>query len=174
MNEKQPRSRKKKPFPVKAVAIAAAVLVSGSAITAAAATGGFSQLMQLVFGKDVSYPSTLEDLYTVPEVEVTDTCDGIDCQVLGVFGDACSVNVVLEFSGVNGFTLSENVQLFGESPWILGDGVGGWRGSTDYTYDASTAEIDGQLVGLLIDENNEADKTELRIQNWTDALKKEI
>lgn len=114
-----------------------AVLVSGSAITAAAATGGFSQLMQLVFGKDVSYPSTLEDLYTVPEVEVTDTCDGIDCQVLGVFGDACSVNVVLEFSGVNGFTLPENVQLFGESPWILGDGVGGWRGSTDYTYDAS-------------------------------------
>ena len=45
---------------------------------------------------------------------------------------------------------------------------------SDYTYDASTAEIDGQLVGLLIDENNEADKTELRIQNWTDALKKEI
>ena len=31
-----------------------------------------------------------------------------------------------------------------------------------------------RLVGLLIDENNEADKTELRIQNWTDALKKEI
>lgn len=122
---------------IPAVLIAAAVLVSGSAITAAAATGGFSQLMQLVFGKDVSYPSTLEDLYTVPEVEVTDTCDGIDCQVLGVFGDACSVNVVLEFSGVNGFTLPENVQLFGESPWILGDGVGGWRGSTDYTYDAS-------------------------------------
>lgn len=122
---------------IPAVLIAAAVLVSGSAITAAAATGGFSQLMQLVFGKDVSYPSTLEDLYTVPEVEVTDTCDGIDCQVLGVFGDACSVNVVLEFSGVNGFTLPENVQLFGESLWILGDGVGGWRGSTDYTYDAS-------------------------------------
>ena len=104
-----------------------AVLVSGSAITAAAATGGFSQLMQLVFGKDVSYPSTLEDLYTVPEVEVTDTCAGIDCQVLGVF----------EFSGVNGFTLPENVKLFGESPWISGDGVGGWKGSTDYTYDAS-------------------------------------
>ena len=122
---------------IPAVLIAAAVLVSGSAITAAAATGGFSQLMQLVFGKDVSYPSTLEDLYTVLEVEVTDTCDGIDCQVLGVFGDACSVNVVLEFSGVNGFTLPENVQLFGESPWILGDGVGGWKGSTDYTYDAS-------------------------------------
>lgn len=122
---------------IPAVLIAAAVLVSGSAITAAAATGGFSQLMQLVFGKDVSYPSTLEDLYTVPEAEITDTCDGIDCQVLGVFGDVHSVNVVLEFSGVNGFTLPENVKLFGESPWISGDGVGGWKGSTDYTYDAS-------------------------------------
>lgn len=122
---------------IPAVLTAAAVLVSGSAITAAAATGGFSQLMQLVFGKDVSYPSTLEELYAVPEVKMTDTCEDIDCQVLGVFGDACSVNVVLEFSGVNGFTLPENVQPFGESPWILGNGVGGWRGSTDYTYDAS-------------------------------------
>ncbi|MFR0949461.1 MAG: hypothetical protein ACLSFT_02095 [Ruminococcus callidus] len=36
---------------IPAVLIAAAVLVSGSAITAAAATGGFSQLMQLVFEK---------------------------------------------------------------------------------------------------------------------------
>ena len=121
---------------IPAVLIAAAVLVSGSAITAAAATGGFSQLMQLVFGKDVSYPSTLEDLYTVPEVEVTDTCDGIDCQVLGVFGDVHSVNVVLEFSGVNGFTLPENVKLFGESPWLTG-GVAGGSASINYTYDAA-------------------------------------
>ena len=45
---------------------------------------------------------------------------------------------------------------------------------SDYTYDASTAEFDGQVVGLLIDENNEADISDLRIQNWTDALKKEI
>lgn len=45
---------------------------------------------------------------------------------------------------------------------------------SDYSYDSSTAEIDGQLVGLLIDENNEPDKTEKRIQNWTDQLKKEI
>lgn len=92
---------------IPAVLIAAAVLVSGSAITAAAATGGFSQLMQLVFGKDVSYPSTLEELYAVPEVKMTDTCEDIDCQVLGVFGDEHTVNFVLEFSGVNGFQLPE-------------------------------------------------------------------
>ena len=81
--------------------------------------------------------------------------------------------------------------ILGSSTWGSGELQDDWydfleqlagKGATfigtadpsDYTYDASTAEIDGQLVGLLIDENNEADKTELRIQNWTDALKKEI
>lgn len=122
---------------IPAVLIAAAVLVSGSAITAAAATGGFSQLMQLVFGKDVSYPSTLEDLYTVPEVEVTDTCDGIDCQVLGVFGDEHTVNFVLEFSGVNGFQLPETPRFFGEFPWIESDVATGGSSKIDYIYDAS-------------------------------------
>lgn len=43
-----------------------------------------------------------------------------------------------------------------------------------YSYDASTAEVAGELVGLLIDENNESDKTEQRIQNWTNQLKTEI
>lgn len=45
---------------------------------------------------------------------------------------------------------------------------------SDYSYDSSTAESDGQLAGLLIDENNEPDKTESRIQNWTEQVKKEI
>lgn len=46
--------------------------------------------------------------------------------------------------------------------------------SSDYSYDSSTAEVDGKLVGLLIDENNESDKTEIRIQNWTEQISKEI
>ena len=122
---------------IPAVLIAAAVLVSGSAITAAAATGGFSQLMQLVFGKDVSYPSTLEELYAVPEVKMTDTCEDIDCQVLGVFGDEHTVNFVLEFSGVNGFQLPETPRFFGEFPWIESDASTGGSSKMDYIYDAS-------------------------------------
>lgn len=44
-----------------------------------------------------------------------------------------------------------------------------------YGYDASTAEVNnGEFVGLLIDENNEADKTEERIKSWTEALKKTL
>lgn len=43
-----------------------------------------------------------------------------------------------------------------------------------YTFDASTAEVDGGLVGLLLDEMNESDKTADRIAAWTTQLKSEI
>lgn len=44
-----------------------------------------------------------------------------------------------------------------------------------YGFDASTAEVNsGEFVGLLIDENNESDKTESRIQNWTEELKSNL
>lgn len=43
-----------------------------------------------------------------------------------------------------------------------------------YTYDSSEAIVDGQFVGLPIDEDNEGDQTDLRISLWVDELKKEI
>ena len=43
-----------------------------------------------------------------------------------------------------------------------------------YTYDASAAVVDGKLVGLLIDNDNEPDMTEERIFNWVNQLKGEI
>lgn len=45
---------------------------------------------------------------------------------------------------------------------------------TGYNFDGSEALIDGKLVGLAIDENNEFDKTDERIKSWTTQLKKEI
>ena len=44
----------------------------------------------------------------------------------------------------------------------------------DYEYDASTAEVNGEFVGLLIDENNQADQTESRIEAWTEEVKKSL
>ena len=47
--------------------------------------------------------------------------------------------------------------------------------STDgYNYDATTAEKDGQLVGLLLDDDNESDKTDARIEAWVSVLKAEM
>ena len=45
--------------------------------------------------------------------------------------------------------------------------------STDgYTYDESDAVVDGKFVGLALDEDNEYDLTDERLQAWTDELKK--
>ncbi|WP_129696796.1 flavodoxin FldA [Parabacteroides goldsteinii] len=42
-----------------------------------------------------------------------------------------------------------------------------------YSYDDSAAVIDGQFVGLPLDELNEDDQTESRLDSWIDSLKKE-
>ena len=41
---------------------------------------------------------------------------------------------------------------------------------SDYTFDGSDAVVDGQFVGLPIDEANESDKTDERISNWVASL----
>jgi len=43
-----------------------------------------------------------------------------------------------------------------------------------YTYDSSEALVDGQFVGLPIDEDNEPDQTDQRISLWVNELKKAI
>ncbi len=43
-----------------------------------------------------------------------------------------------------------------------------------YTYDSSEAYVDGQFVGLLIDNDNESDLTDERVANWVENLKKEL
>lgn len=42
-----------------------------------------------------------------------------------------------------------------------------------YTYDESAAEIDGKFVGLPLDEVNEDDETDGRIDQWIEQLKSE-
>ena len=45
---------------------------------------------------------------------------------------------------------------------------------TDYTYGSSASVIDGNFVGLAIDDVNESDKTEERVSSWTDRLKADL
>lgn len=40
-----------------------------------------------------------------------------------------------------------------------------------YTYDSSEAVVDGKFVGLALDEVNEDDKTEERIDSWLENIK---
>lgn len=43
-----------------------------------------------------------------------------------------------------------------------------------YTYDSSEALVDGQFVGLLIDNDNESNMTDRRLATWIEDLKKAI
>ncbi len=43
--------------------------------------------------------------------------------------------------------------------------------ASDYTYDDSEAVVDGHFVGLALDDVNEGDKTEARIEVWIAAIK---
>jgi flavodoxin I len=51
--------------------------------------------------------------------------------------------------------------------------VGMWP-RTEYRYNASAAEVDGRLVGLALDEDTEADKTQDRVTRWVQQLKQEL
>lgn len=47
--------------------------------------------------------------------------------------------------------------------------------STDgYTFDESTAVVDGKFVGLALDEDNESDKTDERIAAWVEEIKPQL
>lgn len=43
-----------------------------------------------------------------------------------------------------------------------------------YNYDASAAEIDGELIGVALDDVNEDSKTDKRINDWLELVKSQI
>ncbi len=44
----------------------------------------------------------------------------------------------------------------------------------DYTFDDSEAVVDGKFIGLPLDDINEDDKTDMRIENWLSAISPEL
>jgi len=59
---------------------------------------------------------------------------------------------------------------------IVGKGceIVGKVSTQGYSYDASKAEIDGQFVGLPLDEDNQSNLTDSRIEKWVEQLKTEF
>ncbi len=143
---------------IPAIFTAAAILLSGTAFTVVATSGGFQELFHLVFGEDASYPDTLETLYTIPDVEITDTCDAIDCQVVGVIGDTHTVTIVLKFTGENGFTLPEYFSFtsdgFGTITNANGEGLSSYSGYTSFAqnYDPSDGGSSYHIIQITSSE----------------------
>lgn len=67
---------------------------------------------------------------------------------------------------------------FAESMKVIYDAIKekttvvGFVDDEGYTYDNSSAVVDGRWVGLPIDEDNEYDLTDARLKAWVDQLKK--
>ncbi|MBN1840224.1 MAG: flavodoxin [Campylobacterales bacterium] len=55
-----------------------------------------------------------------------------------------------------------------------GANVVGFTDEGDYTYEASLARIDGKFCGLAIDNMNESNKSEERIEKWIAQLKEAL
>lgn len=50
----------------------------------------------------------------------------------------------------------------------------GQTSAEGYEYDESRAEIDGNFVGLVIDEDNQSELSDERIDNWCSSINKEL
>lgn len=55
-----------------------------------------------------------------------------------------------------------------------GANIIGFTSTKGYTHDESTAQIGDEFVGLVIDEDNEEDLTEERINKWVEKIKNDI
>lgn len=91
--------------------------------------------------------------------------DGIDLtgKTVALFGLGDQVGYPREF--VDGLgVLYERVKELGATV------VGSWP-TEGYTFKSSRAMVDGQFVGLVIDEDNQADLTKPRIDAWVAAVR---
>ena len=52
--------------------------------------------------------------------------------------------------------------------------IGGGVSADDYNYSSSASVVDGAFIGLALDEVNESDKTDDRIDAWVAALQAEL
>ncbi len=57
---------------------------------------------------------------------------------------------------------------------IAGGNVVGFTSTQGYEHDSSKADIGGEFVGLVVDEDNQDDLTQERIEKWTNNIKNSI
>ena len=96
-----------------------------------------------------------------------DFCDiDFNGKTVGLFGLGDQEGYADEFVDALG-TLYEQVKGAGAN-------IVGFTSSEGYDHDSSKAEIDGEFVGLVVDEDNQDDLTDERIEEWTSNIKTSI
>lgn len=101
-----------------------------------------------------------DDWYDGVEVIKSSDLSGKTVAVFGC-GDSCG------FSS----TFCEAMKKLYDAAKAAGATVIGSVSTDGYTFDDSTAVVDGRFVGLALDEDNESDKTDGRIAAWVEEIK---
>jgi flavodoxin I len=149
-----------------------------------------SEIIAEKIGEDIS------DVFSISDVSLSEVMD-YDVLILGAstwgYGELQDdwATVIEKFSSAD--LSSKKVAIFGygdgESyPDTFVDAIGelydavqntgaeiiGHTEDTGYVYESSKAFRDGNFVGLPLDDANQSEKTDTRISNWVEKLKKDI
>lgn len=140
-----------------------AKILGGTAINVAGADGSSFQADLLILGTSTWGAGDLQDDWLSAEgfLENADL-KGRKVALFGL-GDQCGFSDTF-VDGVG--TLFRMVQEKGAE-------VIGFTGTDGYDFLSSTAQVDGRFVGLILDDNNQPDLTDERIDAWCMQLKQE-
>ncbi len=126
-----------------------------------ATTEDLQRYNAVIFGTptlgDGELPETLQDF--LPTLEAVD----FSSKTVALFGLGDQVGYPDEFVDALGI-LYRKLKKLGAAP------IGSWP-LDDYEFDKSKAVVDGEFVGLVIDQDNQSDMTEERVEEWVDLVK---
>lgn len=115
----------------------------------------------LILGSSTWGSGDLQDEW-YDSVEVIKTSD-LSGKTVAIFGCGDSCGFSTTYCDAMG-------QLY-EAAKSAGANIIGAVSTDGYTFDESTAVVDGKFIGLALDEDNESDKTDSRIATWVEEIK---
>lgn len=119
----------------------------------------------LLFGSSTQGVGDLQDDWESFVLDIAKA--GLTGKKVAVFGLGDSASFSDSFCGAIG-QIAKAAKKAGAT--LIGDKVD----TSDYTFDSSDSVVDGFFQGLALDEDNEPDKTEERIDNWLAQLKSDL
>lgn len=135
-------------------------VVSASALTAEL----ISNNANLILGSSTWGSGDLQDeWYDAIEIIKSSNLAGKTVAVFGC-GDSCGFSA----------TFCDAMFILYEAARTAGARMVGTVSTDGYTFDESAAVVNGEFVGLALDEDNESDKTDGRIAAWVESIKPEL
>lgn len=140
-------------------------VASSSVISASDLTSGLvSDNTNLILGSSTWGSGDLQDEW----YDAVGIIKGADLsgKTVAVFGcgDSCGFST----------TFCDAMSALYEAAKAAGANMVGHVSTDGYTFDESASVVNGEFVGLAIDEDNESDRTDGRIAAWVEAIRPEL